>query len=341
MIVSVIIPTHNPWEDYLARTLQALREQTLPRARWELLVIDNASREPLKAKVAGKRERHKIECSRSQEGRIDLGWHSNVRVVREETLGLTHARLRGFKEARGDLIVMVDDDNLLDPDYLEVAVRLAQAHLALGAFGGRALPEFEHEPPAWLNQITSGLGLRDLGSANVCFPSAQTAKLAPRMISEFPECAPIGAGMVLRRDAALAYVRRQREGGVAVTDRHGDSLSSAGDNDICLTALEEGWQVGYFPALRLRHLIPARRMTLDYQRRMAMESMASFVAMLDRHGIRPWAAIPPWTAPLRIARDFLRVQPWRDERRSLTWWMNKGRYRACGQLVSRPSHLHL
>ena len=36
------------------------------------------------------------------------------RVVREERLGLTHARLRGHAEASGKILVFVDDDNLLD-----------------------------------------------------------------------------------------------------------------------------------------------------------------------------------------------------------------------------------
>lgn len=313
---SVVLPTHNPREEYIAKALQALAAQTLSAARWELLIVDNASKPNL-------------------QGRLEVGWHPNARVLREEALGLTHARLRGFAEAAGELVVMVDDDNVLDTDYLDKAVALAGRSPALGAFGGKALPVFEDAPPAWLTGVTSGLGLRDLGDEQICFPAEQAEREPPRRIAEFPHCAPIGAGMVLRREAATAYLQRQQAAGVTVTDRRGDSLSSAGDNDICLTVLEEGWQLGYFPGLKLQHLIPRRRMTLDYQRRMAMESMQSFVAMLDRHEIRPWAAISPWTVPMRIARDFLRVRPWRDERRSLTWWMNRGRYQACAKLARR------
>jgi len=44
MKVSVIVCTHNPRLEYLSRTLEALREQMLPKGEWELLVIDNASR---------------------------------------------------------------------------------------------------------------------------------------------------------------------------------------------------------------------------------------------------------------------------------------------------------
>jgi glycosyltransferase involved in cell wall biosynthesis len=42
-MLSVIVCTHNPRQDYLARALAALRDQTLPTNEWELLVVDNAS----------------------------------------------------------------------------------------------------------------------------------------------------------------------------------------------------------------------------------------------------------------------------------------------------------
>ncbi len=45
--VSVVIPTHNPREDYLARVLDALRAQTLDQSAWELVVVDNNSKPAL------------------------------------------------------------------------------------------------------------------------------------------------------------------------------------------------------------------------------------------------------------------------------------------------------
>lgn len=357
--------------DYLQRVLEALRIQTLPAGQWELLLVDNASWE-------------------MPDGRLGMGWHPHARVVREGQLGLTFARLRGFVEARGELIVMVDDDNLLAPDYLEAAVRIAEEHPMLGAFGGKCLPEFEVEPPEWLVARGKGLGLRDRGEREEIFPEAAIAESrrlavgswqsgedgqpSPRTVgkaedspranrspgdqltlntddcrlrlTEFPDCAPIGAGMVLRSSAARAYAERlfrssglrvagggsayaQINSGVTrpvITDRKGDSLASGGDNDICLTVIEEGWQVGYFPQLQLTHLIPERRMTLDYHRRMARDSMKSFILMLDQHGMRPWPAMPKWTLPLRVASDWLRVKPWRGPEQSLRWWNNVGMY---------------
>src|SRR3954470_17804241 len=98
MKVSVILCTHNPRFESLQRVLAGLRSQTLPVSDWELLLIDNATPEPL-------------------EKTVDLRWHPNGQVIREEQLGLAFARLRGIKESKSDLLVFVDDDNVLEPDY--------------------------------------------------------------------------------------------------------------------------------------------------------------------------------------------------------------------------------
>ena len=63
--LSVVLCTHNPRPEYLNRALQGLHSQTLPRNRWELLLIDNHSSTPVA-------------------GRYDVGWHPDVRNVREE-----------------------------------------------------------------------------------------------------------------------------------------------------------------------------------------------------------------------------------------------------------------
>jgi len=63
--ISVIICSHNPWQAYLQRVLDALRIQTLPPEHWEVLLIDNASCEPLAFSW-------------------DLSWHLNAKHVRED-----------------------------------------------------------------------------------------------------------------------------------------------------------------------------------------------------------------------------------------------------------------
>src|SRR5687768_10274760 len=106
--LSVVICTHNPREAYLSRVLQALAGQTLARDEWELVIVDNGSNKPVVDQV-------------------DLSFQPNARVEREDQLGLTHARLRGIRESRGETIVFVDDDNVLAPDYLAHALEIGKS----------------------------------------------------------------------------------------------------------------------------------------------------------------------------------------------------------------------
>ena len=140
---SVIICTHNPRLHYLCRVLEALRNQTLPLERWELLLIDNASREPLTSKTS------------------DMSWHPHARHIREDQLGLSSARLRGMREATSDLLVFVDDDNVLELNYLSEVIRIKRDWPLLGVWGsGATVPEFEVEPADNLRGFLWMLALR-------------------------------------------------------------------------------------------------------------------------------------------------------------------------------------
>src|SRR5262249_57748734 len=102
---SVIVCTHNPRDDFLSRVFDALRAQTLPMAQWELLLVDNASNDALERKWP-------------------VSWHPHGRHVREDRLGLSWARQRGVRESHGEVLIFVDDDNLLETQYLERASQL-------------------------------------------------------------------------------------------------------------------------------------------------------------------------------------------------------------------------
>ena len=248
--LSVVICTHNPRDDYFGQALAGLRAQTLPAAEWELLVVDNRSDQPV-------------------EGRFDLSWHPNARVVREEKLGLTPARLRGIAEARGQLLVLVDDDNVLEPDYLRLALEIADTRPWLGSWSGQCLPGFDEEPPAWTRRYWGNLCIRQ-------FEEDVWSNL-PRL----PETMPAGAGLCLRRPVAERYLALHHGGQRAFQfDRTGDSLISGGDNDLAACACDLGLGVGLIAALRLRHLIPPGRLTEDYLARLA-DGIAFSSILLD------------------------------------------------------------
>jgi hypothetical protein len=56
LVVSVVVPTHNPRPDYLERVLEALRGQMLDQSAWELVVVDNNSQPELRVLGPGDKE---------------------------------------------------------------------------------------------------------------------------------------------------------------------------------------------------------------------------------------------------------------------------------------------
>lgn len=262
MPFSVIICTHNPRPDYLRRVLEALQGQTLPRAQWELLLIDNASAEPLARKW-------------------DISWHPQARHVRENELGLTAARLRGITESKGELLVFVDDDNVLRPDFLSRNTEMSLNHKWVGSWGGGITAEFEVTPPEHLRPYFGNIAIQECTVAEwVYMPGYGAAPFAP-----------CGAGLSIRRKIALKYAEITFQNGRRLLDRKGPDLTSAGDTDLALTACDLGMAVGRFPQLQLRHLIPAQRLTEAYFVRL-QEGLSYSHTMLRwwRDGVVPAAA---------------------------------------------------
>jgi len=282
--VSVIICAHNPRKDYLERTLRSLQAQSLDRSRWELLFIDNASDSPL-----------------SREW--DLSWHPHARHLVEVELGLSAARLRGMREANCELLLFVDDDNVLDTDYLSEAVKIAHELPLLGVWGsGVIAPEFEREPAEDLKQYLFYLALRETTVA--------------RWSNVFPclNATPWGAGLCLRKVVAVNYCRIWDESHIRLSDRVGRSLMSAGDMEIACVACNMGMGMGVFPVLRLTHLIPKERVTADYLVRLAEGATTSNYLLACK-----WRNVLPPTpfSPLGLLSVFKNIVVNRGMRRRM------------------------
>lgn len=290
--LAVVICTHDPQPDQLERTLSSLRQQDLPYAAWELLIVDNAS-------TNGSLER------------VDMIWHPRARMVRESRLGLTMARIRAIQETTSDLILFVDDDNVLAPDYLTRALGIAAREPQLGVFGAGVLePEFEVAPAPDLLPYTTMLALR-------------TVPVASWSNDPQDACIPWGAGMVVTREVAQRYARiilddpqKQR------LDRAGNTLNSCGDDEFSWVSCEMGHGKGIFPELRVRHLIGRSRVDRGYLLRLAEGHAFSRTFLRHLHGLKVQQAMPPPSLgraigrllSLRFGDAFYELHRWSSDR---------------------------
>ncbi len=106
--VSVIIPTFNR-PDSLSATLQAVAKQTYSLDCFEVIVVDDGSTESY----------HKV---------IQQALPFAIRYHRQDNHGEAIARNYGAELAQGELLVFLDDDMLIEPDYLKAMFAEHTAH---------------------------------------------------------------------------------------------------------------------------------------------------------------------------------------------------------------------
>ena len=96
LLISVIIPAHNE-EDFIGICLDSLSKQTLDKKFFEVIVINNASKDRT-AKIARKYKVH---------------------VIEEKRRSVVLARQKGVDQAKGEIIVSADADTVYPPDWLK------------------------------------------------------------------------------------------------------------------------------------------------------------------------------------------------------------------------------
>jgi glucosyl-dolichyl phosphate glucuronosyltransferase len=246
--VTVAIPTYNR-ADFLRQTLAGIVAQHFPRDHFEVLVIDNNSRDHTRAVVA--------EFAAA---------HPAPRHVHEPQQGLDYARNRAIAEARGEIVVFGDDDILVQPDWLaQMAVPLLADAGArrIGAVGGEVIPVFPDGLPDWVREWHAPLGFRDDAGPLESRHSPMGANLAfPKWV--FAQVGPFHTAL----------------------DRAAGNYFSGGDSEMIRRIRAAGLEVWFSPAAAVQHQMPASRTTFRYAARHAFDSARSRV--IDRTG-RPRA----------------------------------------------------
>ncbi|MBO4469989.1 MAG: glycosyltransferase family 2 protein [Bacteroidales bacterium] len=232
-MISVIICTYNR-ERYIAQALERVSKTEF--ADYEILVVNNNSTDSSEAKIQAFMEANPAVP---------------VRYFVETKQGLSNARNRGMAEARGDVFVFLDDDSLVQGDYLRTLDEYLTMNPQADAFGGRIEPLFDECPrPKWLCRWSMGwVSALDMGEA----------------VREFEGKAfPIGANMGIRRAMAEKVGPFNPELG-----RKGGNMDAGEEKDMFRRIRAAGGTIWYFPGLRVQHVIPAKRTTLEYVRRFA------------------------------------------------------------------------
>ena len=182
---------------------------------------------------------------------IEHLYKSPIKYIFEKKTGLSHARNRGIREAKGNVIAFTDDDVLVDRNWVMSLHNAYKQHDGVACVGGKILPVWETPKPDWLKPgLYPYFALLDYGDsfiyldkpdvwgANISFASAMFHKY----------------GLF---DTNLG--------------RRPGKLYTCEETEFLYRLQKAGEKILYSPASIVHHVIPSHRMTKKYLRKWAFD----------------------------------------------------------------------
>src|ERR1043165_2949912 len=231
--ISIIISTYNR-SDMLPGALKSVLAQEAGDVRYELVVVDNNSTDKTREVV---------------ESFIAEG-HGNVRYILEGKQGLSHARNAGIAAARAPLIGFTDDEVRAAPSWVASIRRAFDERPEVDFVGGKVLPQWEREPPAWLtHKHWSPLAIVDHGEEQFYVDTEKQICL-------------VGANLAFRREVF-------DEVGLFKPDlqRVKDGVGSMEDHEFLIRVWKTGRRGLYVPEIVMVAEVQKERLTKEYHRR--------------------------------------------------------------------------
>lgn len=229
--VSVVIPTYNR-SDSLRDTLQSLRKQDVPANFFEVIVVDNNSKDDTSATV---------------EEAAALG-PFKVHYLFESRQGISYARNSGIQKSQSPVIAFTDDDVLISPSWIQ-SLWNCFTETSAAAVGGRIERLWQCQRPAWYQEEIGGaLISQNLGGVRIRWQWAQRHM--------------VGANMAFRREVFSKWGYFREDLG-----RRGESLVGGEDRDMFQRLFRAGVSLYYEPQAIVYHKVEASRLSKDYMRR--------------------------------------------------------------------------
>lgn len=230
-MISVIICTYNR-DKYIFNVLESLARNDFPHDRYEIVLVDNNCTDNTSSEVGRFRKTYP-----------DV----TLRYFVETRQGLSYARNRGIAEARGDVLVYVDDDAFVNESYLSNYSELFLRRPDADAAGGPIIPHYEFgSEPKWMTYHLRRLltGYLYFGDKERLFPG-----------ENYP-----GGGNAAYRASVFDKVGLYN----VELGRKGNNLGGGEEKDIFRKMTLAGMKFLYTPGSILYHSIPQYKVGTEY-----------------------------------------------------------------------------
>lgn len=236
-MLSIIICTYNR-DKYIGPLLESIAKNDYPKNDYEILLVDNNCTDNTRS-----------VCENFVKSHPDIIF----RYVIETEQGLSAARNKGIKEAKGEIIIYVDDDALVDTNYIRSFAEHFIAHPETMAAGGPIEPLYETEEPLWMSPYTKALltGWMNYGD----------------YVREYPQGRYPGGGNAAYRKKVFDKI------GLFNTElgRKGSALLASEEKDIFDKMHSLGMKIEYLPTPILHHIIPQVKLEKPYFERLTRQ----------------------------------------------------------------------
>ncbi len=274
--LSLIIATFNRSE-WVIETLQSVIEQSAETATWECVVVNNNSSDDTVQRV---------------EEFICIHKPFDIRIVTETKQGLSHARNRGIEESKGEYIAIIDDDEIINPEFIESYINFFDTHPSVASAGGKIIARYRSERPKWMSKYTERpiANPIDLGDAERIFPRYMI---------------PGGGNMAIQRWALNKYGAFDPSLG-----RCGEKLIGGEESDLFERLRIGGEECWFVPGAVMYHLIPNEKLNHQYLDRLSYNIGVSqrLRAKIEKRGYI-LSEVAKWLGTIIIAVGYtLRLQ---------------------------------
>ena len=236
-MLTAIICTYNRAK-YIGPLLESIAANDLPKTEYEILLVDNNCTDNTRE-----------VCDAFMAKYPDV----TFRYVVESEQGLSAARNKGIQEAKGDIIVYIDDDALVDTHYLRDYAEWFAAHPETMACGGPIEPLYETAEPDWMSPYTKALLTAWMNYGT--------------KVREYPHGRYPGGGNAAYRASVFDQVGLFN----TALGRKGGNLMGSEEKDIFDKMHEFGMQVLYLPQPVLHHIIPQTKLEKPYFNRLTIQ----------------------------------------------------------------------
>ncbi|MBQ3367617.1 glycosyltransferase family 2 protein [bacterium] len=227
---SIIVCTYNR-ASMLADCIDSLLNQTADKNRFEIIIVDNNSTDNTE-EIAKELVKN----------------HNNIKCFKEPIAGYSAPRNCGWKNATGNIVAYIDDDEIASPYWLESIEKAFQIEKKPDIVGGICLPKYDAAPPDWFTESMGGTNR-----------NRQKGILNQRNDSY------LGCGNIAFKKEVL----EQLNGFSNDFDMKNGFLMMGEDTDICQRAMKAGFQLYYDSDIKIYHRMNQNNYDIEVRKQKA------------------------------------------------------------------------